>query len=170
MVPATARVSRGNVRAGLAFDWLWRNENLLAALAGRSAGMVTVLFKCPKCQVCCISSLTLMDDVFALASEIPLRRQCWSCGADSLVVQKSGTRPIPHDGGLDLSDGDFLRAAAACLLRATDAKHPALRKLFLSMEESWLRLGMECGREQRPVIIEAREARLWMHARPQQIA
>jgi hypothetical protein len=96
--------------------------------------MVTILFKCPKCQVCCISSLTLMDDVFALASDIPVRRQCWNCGAESLVVQKSGTRPIPHDGRWDLSYEGFLQAAAACRLRATDAKHPALRKLFLRME------------------------------------
>ena len=126
--------------------------------------MVTILFKCPKCQVCCISSLTLMDDVFALASDIPVRRQCWNCGAESLVVQKSGTRPIPHDGRWDLSYEGFLQAAAACRLRATDAKHPALRKLFLRMEGSWLRLGVECGGEQ---IIEARQARLWMHAKPQ---
>jgi hypothetical protein len=131
--------------------------------------MVTVLFKCPKCKVCCISSLTLMDDVFALASKIPVHRQCWSCGEDSLVVQKSGTRPIPDDGGSALSDGGFLQAAAACRLRATEAKHPALRKLFLRMEQSWLRL-VERGREQRPVIIEARETRLWTHAKPQQIA
>ena len=68
-----------------------------------------------------------------------------------------------------MSDGGFLQAAAACRLRAREAKHPALRKLFLRMEESWLRLGVEYGREQRPVIIEAREARLWMHAKPQQI-
>jgi hypothetical protein len=130
--------------------------------------MVTVLFKCPTCQVCCISSLTLMDDVFALASDIPVRRECWSCGAESLVVQKSDTRPIRHDG--DLSHGGFLQAAASCRLRAMDAKHPALRKLFLRMEESWLRLGVECGGEQRTAIIEAMQARLWMHAKPQKIA
>lgn len=132
--------------------------------------MVTVLFKCPKCQVCCISSLTLMDDVFALANDIPVRRRCWSCGAESLVVQKPGTRPAPQNGRRDLSYGGCVQAATACRLRATDAKHPALRKLFLRMEECWLRLGVECGGEQMPAIIEARQARLWMHAKPQQIA
>ena len=115
--------------------------------------MVTVLFKCPKCQVCCISSLTLMDDVFALANDIPVRRRCWSCGAESLVVQKPGTRAAPQNGSRDLSYGRCVQGAAACRLRATDAKHPALRKLFLRMEESWLRLGVECGGEQRPPII-----------------
>jgi len=132
--------------------------------------MVTILFKCPKCQVCCISSLTLMDDVFALANDIPVRRRCWSCGAESLVVQKPGTRAAPQNGSRDLSYGRCVQGAAACRLRATDAKHPALRKLFLRMEESWLRLGVECGGEQRPPIIEARQARLWTHAKPQQIA
>ena len=132
--------------------------------------MVTVLFKCPKCQLCCISSLTSMDDVFALASDIPVPRQCWNCAAESLVVRKMGSRPIPHDGIWDLFFGRCLQAAAVCRRRAAGAKPPALRKLFLRMEESWLRLGEQYDGEQQGAIVEASQARVWMHAKPQRIA
>ena len=132
--------------------------------------MVTLLFECPNCQVCCISSLTSSDDTFALANDIPVCRQCWNCAAESLVVRKSGSRPIPHDGRWDLFSGRCLQAAAACRRRAVDAKHPALRKLFLRMEESWLRLGEQYDGEQQGAIVEASQARVWVHAKPQRIA
>jgi hypothetical protein len=117
----------------------------------------------------CISSLTSMDDVFGLASDIPVPRRSWNCAAESLVVRKSGSRPIPHDGRWDLFFGRCLQAAAVCRRPAADAKHPALRKLFLRMEESWLRLGEQYDASNKGAIVEASQARVWMHAKPQRI-
>jgi hypothetical protein len=105
--------------------------------------MVTLLFECPNCQVCCISSLTSTDDIFALANDIPVCRQCWNCAAESLVVRKSGSRPIPHDGRWDLFFGRSLQAAAVCRRN---------------------------GEQQQGAIVEASQARVWVHAKPQRIA
>jgi hypothetical protein len=67
--------------------------------------MVTVLFRCPQCQVYCISSLNQPMTSSPLANDIPTCRQCWNCAAESWVVQKAGALAIPQDGRPDLFFG-----------------------------------------------------------------
>ena len=154
----------GLERESLRFDTMPLRPGLQGAPA-----MVTVLFTCPKCQMHCLCGIQSSDDIFALASDLPVRLRCGGCGTESFVVQKPRFRAIPPAVQTRFF-GLCLKIAAACRQHAAEAPSAGLREFYLKKELYWLRIGWESDLHQDAVMVTARKTSPSMLLWPRQIA
>lgn len=103
--------------------------------------MATILFRCPSCQVYCIRRIERAEEVFALASRLPVLTTCWACRSQALAAPRDSN--IPAGGIVDSLCNHSQRIADACERRADAAPSIHACDLFRRMQSYWRRLGYQ---------------------------
>lgn len=115
--------------------------------------MVTILFRCPKCEIHCIRRIICREEAFAIANLLPVLASCWNCQTESLVVLKD--RALPPEGVWDNLLGHCLRIADACDRRASEAESFYIRDIYRRMQQHWLHIGSRTDKDQVAALIGA---------------
>src|SRR4051794_35754103 len=108
--------------------------------------MPSLIYQCPRCRLHCFHVIADSRDAEALARHLPIRRACWSCRTESLVLPKDAA--LSPNGCWDTLKAHAFRIADACSRRAAATTDDRARVHFRIAESSWRIVGARAGTDE----------------------